>query len=96
LFFLTQTKTRMEQYFYGVCSLEAERIKALTKLKDEEREEALRLAWEEAERQKLEAIRLAEEALTKELNRKHALDKEKGIADALRIARVRFLFIILS
>lgn len=55
---------------------------------NKEKEEALRLQWEEALRQQAQAIAEACEALTRKLNREHKLDKELAIANSLKKARV--------
>ena len=55
---------------------------------EEEKEEALKQQWQEALRQQAEAVRLACEELTKQLNREHRLDKEMTVASELKRARV--------
>ena len=69
--------------------LEAERMQELTEKLNAEKAEELRLQWEEAERQKAQAVEDACDALTKKLNKEHRLDKEMCIANALKKARVR-------
>lgn len=73
--------------FY-VPRLEAERIAEITEKMNEEKAEALRLQWAEAERQKAQAVEDACNALTIKLNREHRLDKEMCIGNALKKARV--------
>ncbi|RUS72806.1 hypothetical protein EGW08_019430 [Elysia chlorotica] len=69
---------------------EAERVKELRKQLGEEKEEALRNQWEECERLKEEAVEEACTALRKRLRDEFAVEREKAIADALRIAREGF------
>lgn len=68
--------------------LEAERMEELREKMEVEKAEALRLQWEEAEKQKAEAVEEACDALTKKLNKEHRLDKELSIGNALQKARV--------
>lgn len=71
--------------------LEAERIAELTRKMEYQKSEALRLQWEEAERQKEKAVEDACKALTIKLNKEHRLDKELSIGHALKVARVNIM-----
>ncbi|XP_067939226.1 golgin subfamily A member 6-like protein 4 [Watersipora subatra] len=70
--------------------LEAERIKELTEKLENEKEEALRQQWEHALEERRLAVESACQALTIKLNKEHRLDKEMGIANALKQAREKF------
>ncbi|KAF6022854.1 hypothetical protein EB796_018836 [Bugula neritina] len=70
--------------------LEAERIAEITRKMEYQKSEALRLQWEEAERQKEKAVEDACKALTIKLNKEHRLDKELSIGHALKVAREGF------
>lgn len=67
---------------------EEERIRELTKKMEREKEKALNEQWEECERIKLVAIEEACIALTKKLRNEFVLEKEKAIAEALKIQKV--------
>lgn len=68
---------------------EEERIRELTKKMEHEKEKALSDQWEECERIKKEAIEEACIALTKKLRNEFVLEKEKAIAEALKIQKVK-------
>lgn len=68
---------------------EEERIRELTKKMEREKEKALSDQWEECERIKKEAIEEACIALTKKLRNEFVLEKEKAIAEALKIQKVK-------
>ncbi|XP_061194368.1 calponin homology domain-containing protein DDB_G0272472-like isoform X2 [Saccostrea echinata] len=70
---------------------EEERIRELTKKLEREKEKALEEQWDECERIKKEAIEEACIALTKKLRNEFVLEKEKAIADALKIQKEKFL-----
>lgn len=57
---------------------------------EDQKTEALRLQWKEAERQKELAVEEACRLLTIKLNKEHRLDKEISIASSLKQARVCF------
>ena len=90
---LEKQKWYAERLAARVCQqrdrAEAERMKELKKQLEEEKQEALRLQWEECERLKEEAVEEACTALRKRLRDEFAVEREKAIAEALRIARVR-------
>ncbi|GFO43785.1 translation initiation factor if-2-like [Plakobranchus ocellatus] len=69
---------------------EAERMKELRKALEEEKQEALKQQWEECERLKEQAVEEACLALRKRLRDEFAVEKERAIADALRVAREGF------
>lgn len=69
---------------------EEERMKEMRKKFDKEKAEALREAWEEAERQKEMAIKDACDALRKQLRNEFAIERERAIAAALAHAREMF------
>ncbi|KAK3094875.1 hypothetical protein FSP39_007391 [Pinctada imbricata] len=70
---------------------EDERIRELNKRRDEEQEEALQKQWEECEELKRIAIEEACIALTKKLRQDFILEKEKAVAEALKIQKQKFL-----
>lgn len=70
---------------------EEERVRELTKKMEREKEKALSDQWEECERIKKEAIEEACIALTKKLRNEFVLEKEKAIAEALKIQKEKFL-----
>lgn len=72
---------------------EEERIRELTKKMEREKEKALSDQWEECERIKKEAIEEACIALTKKLRNEFVLEKEKAIAEALKIQKVKDQFL---
>lgn len=67
---------------------EEERIRELTKKLENEKKKALEEQWEECERIKKEAIEEACIALTKKLRNEFVLEKEKAVAEALKIQKV--------
>ncbi|GFS05141.1 translation initiation factor IF-2-like [Elysia marginata] len=91
---LEKQKWYAERLAARVCQqrdrAEAERMKELRKKLEEEKEEALRLQWEDCERLKKEAVEEACQALRKRLRDEFAVEREKAVAEALRIAREGF------
>lgn len=63
---------------------------------EDEKQQALTLQWEEAQRQKEQAVKDECQALTVKLNREHRLDKELSIGTALQKARVRNCYVYLE
>ena len=53
-----------------------------------EKEEALHKQWHECEKLKEEAVAVACEELSRKLRYEFAVEKEKAVAEALRIAKV--------
>ncbi|XP_060567971.1 trichohyalin-like isoform X2 [Ruditapes philippinarum] len=70
---------------------EEERDRENTKKFIQEKEEALAQQWEECERLKEEAVALACEKLTHKLKLEFAYEKEQAVAEALRIAKEKYL-----
>ncbi|KAL4220445.1 hypothetical protein ACF0H5_020847 [Mactra antiquata] len=70
---------------------EEERERELTKKFLQEKEEALNKQWIECEKLKEEAIAIACEKLTRKLRYEFSIEKEQAIAEALRIAKEKYL-----
>ncbi|KAH3813566.1 uncharacterized protein LOC127834789 [Dreissena polymorpha] len=70
---------------------EEERERELTRKFEREKEEALNQAWQAAERRKEEAVAVACEELARKLRHEAAVEKEKAIAEALRVAKEKYL-----
>lgn len=70
---------------------EEEREREITKKLLEEKEQALAEQWKEAERQREEAVAVACEKLTHQLKLEFAYEKEQAVAEALRIAKEKYL-----
>lgn len=67
---------------------EEERVRELARKMEREKEEALRSQWEDCERLKQQAIDDVCNTIRQSLRNELAIEKERAIADALRVARV--------
>lgn len=67
---------------------EEERAKELVKKLHKEQEAALREQWEQCQALQREAVEAARAAVRKQIREELAMEKERAIAEALRIARV--------
>lgn len=70
---------------------EEERERELTKKFLNEKEEALNQQWQDCERRKEEAVAVACEELARRLKHEFVTDKEQAIAEALRVAKEKYL-----